>query len=63
LGFSPNDPYWLFRAFFKTPNISHATTTGLESAFKKQLNSTVLEPIEKLRNVLPKTLMKMEGEK
>jgi hypothetical protein len=27
------------------------------------LNSTVLEPIEKLRNVLPKTLMKMEGEK
>jgi hypothetical protein len=42
------DPYWLRRAFVKTPNISHATTTGLESAGEKQLNPTVPELIENL---------------
>jgi hypothetical protein len=42
------NPYWLLRAFVKTPNISHATTTGLESAGEKQLNPTVPELIENL---------------
>ncbi len=42
------NPYSLRRAFVKTPNISHATTTGLENAFKKQLNPAVRELIEKL---------------
>ena len=31
-----------------SPNIRHATTTGLESAFKKKLNPTVAKFIEKL---------------
>jgi hypothetical protein len=44
--FSPNDPYWLRHAFIKNPNISHATTAGLESAGEKQLNPTVSELIE-----------------
>jgi hypothetical protein len=42
------NPYWLLHAFVKTPNISHATTTGLESAGEKQLNPTVPEFIENL---------------
>ncbi len=42
------NPYWLLRAVVKTPNISHATTTGLESAGEKQLNLTVPELIENL---------------
>ncbi len=46
------NPYWLFRAFAKTPNISHAATTGLESAGEKQLSPTVLELIENLRSIL-----------
>jgi hypothetical protein len=46
LGFSHKDPYWFLRAYDKTQNISHATKTGLESAFKKQLSPTVLGPIE-----------------
>jgi hypothetical protein len=46
---SSTDLYWLLRAFGKTLNISHATTTGLESAFKKQLNLTVPELIGNLR--------------
>ena len=45
-GFLLMNPYWLLRAFVKTPNISHATTTGLESAGEKQLNPTVPELIE-----------------
>ena len=45
-GFLLMNPYWLLRAFGKTPNISHATTTGLESAGEKQLNPTVPELIE-----------------
>jgi len=47
-GFLLLNPYWLLHAPGRTPNISHATTTGLESAGKKQLNSTVLELIENL---------------
>jgi len=47
-GFLLMNPYWLLRAFGKTPNISHATTTGLESAGEKQLNPTVPEFIENL---------------
>jgi len=46
LGFLPLNSYWLLRASSKTPNISHATTTGLESAGKKQLNPTVPELID-----------------
>jgi hypothetical protein len=45
-GFLILNLYWLLHAFVKTPNISHATKTGLESAFKKQLSPTVLGPIE-----------------
>jgi hypothetical protein len=45
------NPYWLLRAFGKTPNISHATTTGLESAGEKQLNPTVPELIENLPGI------------
>jgi hypothetical protein len=41
-------PYWLLHAFGKTPNISHTTTTGLESAGEKRLNPTVPELIENL---------------
>ena len=48
-GFLPLNPYWLLRAFGKTPNINHATTTGLESAGEKQLNPTVRELIKNLR--------------
>ncbi len=48
LGFSPDESYWLLHAFGKTPNINHATTTGLESAGEKQLNPTVSELIENL---------------
>jgi len=48
-GFLLLNPYWLLHAFAKTPNIRHATTIGLESAGKKQLNPTVPELIEKLR--------------
>jgi hypothetical protein len=44
------NPYWLLRAFVKTTNISHATTIGLESTEKKQLNPAVSELIENLRN-------------
>ncbi len=40
------NPYWPHHALGKTPNISHATTTGLESAGKKYLNPTVPELIE-----------------
>jgi hypothetical protein len=47
-GFLLLNPYWLLGAFGKTPNISHATTTGLESAGEKQLNSTAPELIENL---------------
>ena len=43
-GFLLMTPYWLLRTFGKTPNISHATTTGLESAGEKQLNPTVPVP-------------------
>ncbi len=43
------NPYWLLHAFVKTPNISHAATTGLESAGEKQLNPTVRELIENLQ--------------
>jgi len=50
LGFSPNQSYWLLHGFGKTPNISHATTTGLESAGKKRLNPTVREIIENIRS-------------
>jgi hypothetical protein len=42
------NPYKLLRAFGKAPNISHASTAGLESAFKKWPNVTVPEFIEKL---------------
>jgi len=42
-GFLLLNPYWLLHTLGKTPNISHATTTGLESAGKKQLNPTVPE--------------------
>ncbi len=48
-GFFPLNYYWLLCVSGKTPNISHATTTGLESAGKKQLNLTVPEIIENLR--------------
>jgi hypothetical protein len=48
-GFLLMNPYWLLRAFGKTPNISHATTTGLESVGEKQLNPTMPELIENLR--------------
>ena len=47
-GFLILNPYWFLRAFFKTPNISHATTTGLESAGEKHLNPTVPKLIENL---------------
>ena len=47
-GFLLLNPYWLLRAFGKTPNISHATTTGLESAGKKHPNPTVPEIIKGL---------------
>jgi len=50
-GFLLMNPYWLLRAFGKTPNISHATTTGLESAGEKQLNRTVPELIENLQKL------------
>ena len=49
-GFLLMNPYWFLRAFVKTPNISHATTTGLESAGEKQLNPTI-EP-DKCPNLL-----------
>jgi len=42
------NPYWLLCAFGKTPNISYAMTTGLESLVKKQLNPTVPKFIENL---------------
>ena len=45
-GFLLMNPYRLLRTFGKTPNISHATTKGLESAGEKQLNPTVPELIE-----------------
>jgi hypothetical protein len=45
------NPYWLLHGFDKTPNISHATTTGLESAGKKRLNPTVPEIIENIRGL------------
>jgi hypothetical protein len=48
-GFLILNPYWLLRAFVKTPNISHATTTGLESAGEKHPNPTVSELIENIR--------------
>jgi len=48
-GFLLMTPYWLLLTFGKTPNISHATTTCLESAGEKQLNPTVPEFIEALR--------------
>jgi len=47
-GFLLLNLYWLLRALGKTPNINHATTTGLESAGKKQLNPTVPALIENL---------------
>jgi len=50
LGFLLLNPYWLLRAFVKTQNISHATTTGLESAGEKQLNPTVPELIENFQD-------------
>jgi hypothetical protein len=41
--------YRLLHAFVKTPNISHATTTGLESAGEKYPNPTAVpELIENL---------------
>ncbi len=43
------NPYWLLRSFIKTPNISYAATTGLESAGEKQLNPTVHDLIENLQ--------------
>jgi len=43
------NPYWLLRALGKTPNISHAATTGLESAGEKHPNPTVPELIENLQ--------------
>ncbi len=46
------NPDWLLHAFGKTPNISHATTTGLESAGEKQLNPTMPELIENLPAIL-----------
>jgi hypothetical protein len=48
-------PYWLLRAFAKTPNISHTATTGLESAGEKHPNHTVTELIENLLCFLFKT--------
>ncbi len=51
-GFLLMNPYWLLRALVKTSNISHATTTGLESVFKKHPNATVLKPIENLCQIL-----------
>ncbi len=51
-GFLLLNPYWLLRAFLKTPNINHATTTGLESAGEKQLNPTVPEFIKNWTNLL-----------
>jgi len=53
-GFLLMNPYWLLHAFVKTPNISHATTTGLESAGEKQLNPKVPELIENLTPKLVK---------
>ncbi len=50
-GFLLMNPYWLLHGFDKTPNISHATTTGLESAGKKRLNPTVPEIIENIRGL------------
>ena len=52
-GFLLLNPYWLLHALGKTPKISHATTTGLESAGKKQLNPTVPKVIENLQKVSP----------
>ena len=57
-GFLPMNPYWLLGAFGKTPNISHPTTTGLEGAGEKQLNPTVPELIENLRNTNKKAAKK-----
>jgi hypothetical protein len=51
-GFLLMNPYWLLQTFSKTPNINHATTTGLESAFKKHPNPTVPELIEKLLELI-----------
>ena len=45
-GFLLLNPCWLLHASGKTPNISHATTIGLESAEKKRLNPTMPEIIE-----------------
>jgi hypothetical protein len=61
LGFSPDESYWLLHAFGKTPNISHATTTGLESAGKKQLNPTVPELIENILDLGIKSQLKPEN--
>ncbi len=55
-GFLLMNPYWFLRALGKTPNISHTTTTGLESAGEKQLNPTVPELIENLRDLRPPIL-------
>jgi len=56
-GFLLLNPYWLLHVLGKTPNISHATTTGLESAGEKQLNPTVPELIENLH--IPKEFRPM----
>jgi len=61
LGFSPDESYWLLHAFGKTPNISHTTTTGLESAGKKQLNPTVPELIENILDLGVKSQLKPEN--
>ncbi len=53
-GFLLINPCWLLRAFLKTPNISHATTTCLESAGEKQLNPAAAKIIENLQTC-PKT--------
>ncbi len=50
------NPYWLLRAFVKTSNISHAATTGLESAGEKQLNPTVPELVEEFSIYFPNLL-------
>jgi len=49
-GFLLLNPYWLLHDLGKTPNISHVTAIGLESAFKRQLNPTVPELIQNLLN-------------
>ncbi len=50
------NPYWLLRAFVKAPNISHAATTGLESAGKKWPNPTMPEFIENLLTLFSRHL-------